>query len=142
MYHKHLFDPLGCADTDGDGTAGGVTSTAIDLARIGQMVLNGGTYGDMRFFHPQAVRAMQPIPGRDRFEPDINIRWGVGIKQFDIDGLSDQAFGHPGASGSFLVVDPKRDLVVGMIRYDEGSEFPDFLKRKAVMYKAIMEAIK
>jgi CubicO group peptidase (beta-lactamase class C family) len=142
LYHKHLFDPLGCPDTDGDGTAGGITSTAIDLAKVGQMMLNGGSYGDMRFFHPQAIRGMQPIPGRDRFEPDINIRWGVGIKQFDIDGLSDQAYGHPGASGSFLVVDPSRDLVVSMIRFDEGSEFQDFLKRKGKFFEAIKGAIK
>jgi CubicO group peptidase (beta-lactamase class C family) len=142
LYRNHLFDPLGCADTDADGTAGGSTSTAFDLAKIGQMVLNGGAYGDKRFFHPQAIRAMMPIPGRDRFEPDVNIRWGVGIKQFDIDGLSDEAFGHPGASGSCLVIDPSRDLVVSMIRFDEGSEFPDFLKRKAVMYRAILGTLK
>jgi CubicO group peptidase (beta-lactamase class C family) len=142
LYRRHLIEPLGCADTDCFIPTGGGVSTSLDLARIGQMCLNGGSYGDMRFFHPETLRAMMPVPGRDRFEPDVNIRWGVGIKQFDIDGLSDQAFGHPGASGSFLVVDPKYDLVVSMIRFDEGSDFPDFLKRKSIIFKAILDSIK
>ena len=142
LYRRHLVEPLGCVDTDCYIPTGGSLSTSLDLARIGQMCLNGGSYGDMRFFHPQTLGAMMPVPGRDRFEPDVNIRWGVGIKQFDIDGLSDQAFGHPGASGSFLVVDPKYDLVVSMIRFDEGTDFPDFLKRKSVIFKAILDSIK
>jgi len=142
LYRRHLTEPLGCADTDCFIPTGGSLSTSLDLARIGQMCLNGGSYGDMRFFHPQALRAMMPVPGRDRFEPDVNIRWGVGIKQFDIDGLSDQAYGHPGASGSFLVIDPKYDLVVSMIRFEEGNDFPDFLKRKSVILKTILDSIK
>lgn len=34
----------------------------------------------------------------------------------DNDGLSDRAFGHSGASGSFLVIDPARELVIGLGR--------------------------
>ena len=143
LYRKHLFDPLGCRDTDVELSALGSTSTAIDLARIGQMTLNGGAYGDKRFFHSSVLRAMMPIPGRDRFNDDATIRWGVGIKQFDIDGLSEEAYGHPGASGSCVAVDPTRDLVIAMTRFEEGpGSFSDFLKKKSVMYKAILDSIK
>ncbi len=142
LYRKHLFDPLGCVDTEAEFTSYGSLSTAIDLTRIGQMVLNGGVYGDKRFFHPGVIRSMMPVPGRDRFEPDTTVRWGVGIKQFDIDGLSDAAMGHPGASGSCVVVEPSLDLVISMVRFEEGGEFRDFLKKKSVMYKAIVDSIK
>jgi len=107
------------------------------------MTLNGGAYGDKRFFHSSVLRAMMPIPGRDRFNDDATIRWGVGIKQFDIDGLSEEAYGHPGASGSCVAVDPTRDLVIAMTRFEEGpGSFSDFLKKKSVMYKAILDSIK
>lgn len=141
LYRKHLLDPLGCSNTDLELTAYGSTSTAFDLVKIGQMMLNDGAYGDKRFFRPGVHDSMMPIPGRDRFLPDTTVRWGVGIKQFDIDGLSEEAFGHPGASGSCVVVDPARDLVIGMVRFTEGPDFQEFLKKKSVMYKAIMDCI-
>jgi len=147
LYRKHLFGPLDCNDSEGGGTAAGNISTALDLARIGQMMLNEGTYGNMRFFHPATLKSIMPIPGRERFDyyNSYPIRWGVGIKQFDIDGLSNEAYGHPGATGSCLVIDPASDLVIAMTRFREskdGELFADFLKKKSIMYKAILSSIK
>jgi CubicO group peptidase (beta-lactamase class C family) len=142
MYRKHLFDPLGCADTDAEFTYAASMSTPLDLARIGQMMLNGGSYGDKKFFSPRTQEKMMPIPGKDRFDPpDKTVRWGIGIKQFDIDGLSERAYGHPGASGSFLVVDPNYDLVVAHTRYDEGDRFVVFLQKKSLIFKAILNSM-
>jgi CubicO group peptidase (beta-lactamase class C family) len=142
LYRKHLFDPLGCKDTQANFTSYGSESTPMDLARIGQMALNGGAYGSLRFFSPATLAKMMPIPGKDRLDPkDPSIRWGVGIKQFDIDGFSEKAFGHPGATGSCLVIDPAHDLVVAMTRFEEGGRFVDFLKKKSVIYKAVLESI-
>ena len=142
LYMKHLIQPLGLAITAADGTSGGAVGTAMDFARIGQMMLNGGAYGNKRYLRPETIQKMQPIPGHDRWDPPGNeIRWGIGIKQFDSDNLSDQAYGHPGASGTCLVVDPKYDLVISMTRYDEGSVFKDFLIRKGKVYKAILDHI-
>jgi CubicO group peptidase (beta-lactamase class C family) len=142
MYRKHLFDPLGCADTDAELTYAGSMSTPLDLARIGQMLLNGGSYGDKKFFSPRTLEKLMPIPGKDRWDPpDKTVRWGIGIKQFDIDGLSERAFGHPGATGSFFVVDPTYDLVVAHTRFDEGDRFKVFLEKKSLIFKAILNSM-
>jgi len=142
LIREHLLDPLGCSSIQTPGTSGGGGATAIDLVKIGQMTLSGGVYGNLRFFRPETLAKAMPIPGHDRWDPpDKTIRWGVGIKQFDIDGLSERAFGHPGASGTCLVVDPKYDLVIAMTRFEEGGSFKAFLKKKSVMYKAILDSI-
>ena len=60
----------------------------------------------------------------------VSVRWGVGIKQMDSDRLGPRAFGHSGATGSFLVIDPDRELVVAQARMSEGGSYQDFLKQK------------
>ena len=141
LYQNHLFQPLGCSQSRAEFAAFGSSSIPLDLARIGQMMLNGGSYGDQRFFSPQAVAQMMPVPGKDRFEPDRSVRWGVGIKQLDIDALSEKAYGHPGATGSFLVIDPERQLVIAHARMSEGGSFQTFLKQKAAVIAAVVAAI-
>lgn len=141
LYHNHLFAPLSCTSTHADYSAFGSSSTAIELARIGQMVLNGGAYGDKRFFSPETLAQMLPVSGKDRIGEDKSIRWGVGIKQMDNDGLSDKAFGHSGATGSFLVIDPARQLVLAHTRITEGGSYERFLKQKARFIAAILATI-
>jgi CubicO group peptidase (beta-lactamase class C family) len=99
LYRKHLLEPLNCTRTKLELTSYGSVSTSMELARIGQMMLNGGSYGNLRFTSPQIIQQMVPQPGNDRFEPDKSIRWGVGTKIFDSDGFSDQAYGGSGATG-------------------------------------------
>lgn len=137
LYRRHLFEPLGCK-VQAEMTAYGSYGTAGELVRIGQMMLNGGAYGDMRFTGPGVIRQMMPTPGADRFEPDKSIRWGVGSKLFDSDGLSEQAFGHSGACGSFLKIDPACDMVIAMARNEEGDKF---LKRRGDMIKAVLSCV-
>jgi CubicO group peptidase (beta-lactamase class C family) len=141
LYQNHLFKPLGCTTTHAELSAFGSSSTALDLARIGQMMLNGGAYGDQRFFKPETLAQMMPVPGKDRIGDDRSIRWGIGIKQLDNDALSDKAFGHSGGSGSFLVIDPERDLVIAHTRLSEGRSFEQFLKQKAKVLAAVTAAI-
>ena len=106
------------------------------------MMLNGGAFGSMRFLTPATIRQCLPIPGRDRFEPEMDVRWGVGIKHPDLLGLSDQAFGGSGATGCFLVIDPQRDLVIAHTRFDEGSsDHQDFRKSKGAFVKSIIASL-
>lgn len=143
LYAKHLIEPLGLEITGTDSTSGGAQATAMDLAKVGQMMVNGGAYGDKRFLRPQTIQKMMPIPGHDRWDPPgKDTRWGIGIKQIDSDGLSDQAYGHPGASGTCVVVDPEYDVVISMTRFQEGPmSFKEFLQRKAKVYKAVLDGI-
>jgi CubicO group peptidase (beta-lactamase class C family) len=141
LYRNHLFRPLGCDRTKADLSSFGSSSVPLDLAKIGQMMLNGGAYGEQRFFSPKTLARMLPIPGKDRIGPDKSIRWGIGIKQFDSDNLGDQAYGHSGATGSFLVIDPSRELVIAHTRMTEGVAFKEFLAQKGRVISAITAAI-
>ena len=137
-WQRHLLGPLGCEATKPGGPSGGGMSNSREYATIGQMMLNGGAYGKWRFLRPETVRQYAPQPGRDRIGPDKKIRWGIGTKLYDSDGLSAKAFGHPGAFGEFVMVDPERDLVAAMHRWDEGK---DYLAFRARMFAAVYESI-
>src|SRR5215831_13800342 len=65
------------------GAAGGVYSTAMDMAIFGQMFLNRGSYGEVRILSSAAVAEMtrNQIPGisaqfRGEFFPEAS--WGLG----------------------------------------------------------------
>ena len=141
LYNRYLLEPLGCSHSILEKTSYGTQSTARDLVRIGQLMLNQGRFGNLQFFTPPTLQGMMPIPGRDRFEPEMGIRWGVGIKILDSNGLSDQAFGGSGACGSFLVIDPARDLVIAVTRFEEGSDYQEFLRKKQTFIQAIKDAL-
>ncbi len=97
------------------GVAGeaGVFSTADDLARLGQTLLNGGTYGGNRILSEDSVAKMLTnyngaFPGNAHglgFELDQ--RWYMA-------GLSSpRTAGHTGFTGTSLVIDPgSRSVVV------------------------------
>ncbi|MCL2647652.1 MAG: beta-lactamase family protein [Phycisphaerales bacterium] len=141
LYKRCLIDPLHLTHSTFNRTSYGTFSSATDLIRIGQLLLNRGTYGPHLFFTPKTLTGMLPIPGQDRFEPESHIRWGVGIKIQDNDGLSPQAFAGSGATGSFLSIDPTRDLTIAMTRFEEGSDYPIFLKHKHDFIQAIKDTL-
>src|SRR5690606_27344086 len=50
LFHDHLFGPLGMEGATITGMGTGAELRAIDLARLGQLWLQRGTYGSKRFF--------------------------------------------------------------------------------------------
>jgi CubicO group peptidase (beta-lactamase class C family) len=119
--------PLGFLD-DADfvrsfGPAGGMCSTAFDLAKFGQMILNRGRYGDNRILSGASVAEMtrNQTPGVSasfdgQFFPESS--WGLG---WDVHGgkrslrdpslYSPSAVSHSGGGSTYLVIDPELDLV-------------------------------
>ena len=98
------------------GVAGhaGLFSTAADLARFCQMLLNGGKAAGMRILSPLAVTKMTTAATPD---DERNLR-GLG---WDIDSafsanrgelLPIGSFGHTGFTGTSLWIDPVTDLYV------------------------------
>jgi CubicO group peptidase (beta-lactamase class C family) len=81
--------------------AGGLFSTAADVGRFCQMVLNGGTAGGRRLLSEEAVREMTSRQTGPGIKEGYGLGWAVG----------GGTFGHGGAYGTGMTVDPGRGLV-------------------------------
>jgi len=102
------------------------------IAKIGQMLLNKGKYGNMQFFSEETFAKMLPSKLTDVLGPDTNIERGIGVTWFDGEGLGKGTFGHGAASSATLRIDPINDLVIVMTRNTAGTNFgkyhPQFMK--------------
>lgn len=76
---RALLDPLTCYDTTPIDATGGYTTTAMDLAKFSQLMLNGGAYGSRRFFSEEWRDAMLPKRLTKTLGPDTTVRWGFGF---------------------------------------------------------------
>lgn len=96
------------------GVAGhaGLFSTANDLAKLGQLWLNKGTYGGVQYFKPETI---ETFTGK-QFDTS---RRGLGWDKPTISDwagpttlfASQKTFGHTGFTGTCIWVDPDFDLV-------------------------------
>jgi CubicO group peptidase (beta-lactamase class C family) len=100
---------------------GGLWSTPDDLVRFGRAMLNGGSLEGGRVLGPRMVEAMTAEHTMGVQERGTGRRPGYGLG-WSRPGLnpdsaaSPSAFGHSGATGSMLIVDPDNDLVVVHLR--------------------------
>jgi CubicO group peptidase (beta-lactamase class C family)/outer membrane protein assembly factor BamB len=110
FYRNHLLAPLEMTRTDVTGTHADSRSVPLDIARWGQMLLNRGAYGNLRFFSEKTFAHMLPQPAPAKM-PDGRVRnYGMGL-----DGRP-EAFGHGAASGAIFRVDVAARLVVVVTR--------------------------
>jgi CubicO group peptidase (beta-lactamase class C family) len=137
FYKRHLLDPLGCEHTDVAGTHGDAMSVPLDMARIGQMLLNRGAYGSMLFFSEQTFGKMLP-PAPSPAEGGVaheDPQWmGIGAWWMNgrypgFSGLSARAFGHAAGSGATFLVEPERDLVIVMTRNGQDRDHAEWQQR-------------
>jgi CubicO group peptidase (beta-lactamase class C family) len=101
----------------GTGGNAGVFGTAPELARFGEMLRRYGTLDGVRVLTEQTVVEMT----RDQLPPGVDpgFRHGLGVRIADpafMGPLADSgAFGHTGFTGTSLVVDRGRELVVVLL---------------------------
>lgn len=98
--------------------SGGLVSSAADMARFYQMILNGGRWGNLQFISEKSVHEMTTIQTADDivtgFTPGNG--WGLGWcvirKPQDITGmLSPGTHGHGGLFGTQGWIDPERKMI-------------------------------
>jgi CubicO group peptidase (beta-lactamase class C family) len=90
--------------------AGGLFSTAQDLVRFCQMVLNGGTFEGKQLLSEASVRKMT-----SRQTPeDLKQAYGLGWK------LDKGSFGHGGAFATNMDIDPNRGLITIFLVQHQG----------------------
>ncbi|MFI6262537.1 serine hydrolase domain-containing protein [Micromonospora sp. NPDC051006] len=108
------------------GVAGhaGVFASAADLAVIGQLLLDGGTYQGTRVLAASTVRRMLTNhnagkPAVDPERPNRTSAHGLGVvldQPWFMGRLaSPRAFGHTGFAGPSLLVDAERKLVLALL---------------------------
>ncbi|MFL5341355.1 MAG: serine hydrolase domain-containing protein [Gemmataceae bacterium] len=81
--------------------AGGLFSTAADVARFCQMLLNGGTRGNVRFLSEATVKQLTTKQTGDA----VKEQYGLGF------ATGGGTFGHGGALSTNMTVDPNSGLI-------------------------------
>ncbi len=123
FYKRHLLGPLGCENLDVIGNSGDSYAAPMDLAKIGQMLLNRGAYGDMRFFSEDTFAQMLPEKLTKVLGPDTTIDAGIGCYWMSEKEFGEGTFGHGAASSADLIISPEKDMVVVMTRNTAGGNF-------------------
>lgn len=123
LFQDYIFSPLGMKTAYSDNTYGGLYCTAEDLAKLGQMLLNGGIFNGVKILSYKSFKAMLP----QKLDVD-NRKWGIGISPKKGKGLSEMAFGHGAASGTLFCVDPENDLIIISARNKPGKMNDEFEK--------------
>ncbi len=101
-----------------DGVAGhaGLFSTVDDLAVLGQLLLNGGGYGETEVFE-EAV--LQQFIKPEEHDDSFGLGWrraGHGQNKWHFGPYaSAQAYGHTGWTGTVSVIDPEYDLAIFLL---------------------------
>ncbi|MEZ5367220.1 MAG: serine hydrolase domain-containing protein, partial [Bryobacterales bacterium] len=121
---------------------GGMYSTAADLFRLYQMMLNGGELDGVRLLSPATVAVMTESHTGD-IEARPGVGWGLGWQV--IKGPAGQGglasigtYGHGGRYGTFCVLDPSKDLIGIFMIHREG----DAVERTAfqeIVYGALTD---
>ncbi|WP_291052376.1 MULTISPECIES: serine hydrolase [unclassified Empedobacter] len=140
LVHGFVHDQ-GAAMMGGIAGHAGLFSNSIDLAKLMQMYLNGGEYGDEVYLKPETVAEFtkQQFKGNHR---------GAGFDKMQTTskiGPSSESFGHTGFTGTIVWADPQYKIVYIFLsnRVNETVE-PNYLSIKKVrenIRQVIYEAI-
>ncbi|WP_026091204.1 serine hydrolase [Blastomonas sp. AAP53] len=141
--HPHqMFDALGMtrtwAETDWQGNyilSSQVWTTARDMARMGLLYLNDGTWNGQRVlpagWRDYVTRASGP-------QPEGPFGYGASFWLMNKSvGVPDDAFAAFGNRGQYLVIIPSRDLVIVRRGYDTDADRFDVAKFTAEVLKQV-----
>jgi CubicO group peptidase (beta-lactamase class C family) len=93
--------------------AGGLYSTASDVGRFCQMLLNGGTWEGKRYLSDKAIKQLSAVQTGDvMVNPQEGYGVGVFVKTRDDEGPAVGSYGHRGARRTVMWIDPKNQLVM------------------------------
>jgi CubicO group peptidase (beta-lactamase class C family) len=129
----------------GRGVAGhaGLFGTAADLLRFGRAMLGGGALGRVRILPTatvaEATRNQTPGLGPQ----PRGLGWGLKGWPFCGRRASDRAYGHTGFTGTSILVDPARDLVVVLLtnRVHPSADSDAILPFRPGFHDAVIEAL-
>lgn len=100
--------------------SGSIFSTAHDLYKFGQMIVNGGTFNGQKILGRKTVEAAIRPQAKEypttnwrphMFDDVYKISWGFGFEVNKFPFLSEGTVDHDGAEGALLFMDPKERFV-------------------------------
>jgi CubicO group peptidase (beta-lactamase class C family) len=107
--------------------AGGLFSTASDVARYCQMILNGGVLDGKRYLSEAAVKQMTSRQTPEALTTSYGFAWSIG---------KDGEFGHGGAYSTNMTIDTQHGLIfIWMVQHagfpGDGAKSQDAFKQAA-----------
>ena len=116
--------------------AGGLYSTAEDMSRFYQMMLNDGTYKKQRFLSKQSVKQLITITCGHLEKGDhiqdcfsaLGFRTVREATDGRTAGLNPGAYGHGGSGGTMIWADPTNDTIYIFMRNNWGSSQTPMVK--------------
>ncbi len=128
--------------------AGGLFSTASDVARFYRMMLGGGSLGARRFLSGEAVRQMTTAQtGGMKTGSVEGTGWGLGFQIVKVPqgvtaGLSAGSFGHGGSFATQSWADPRRDAIFVLMIQRAGFANADTAEPRKVFQEAAAAALR
>jgi CubicO group peptidase (beta-lactamase class C family) len=128
--------------------AGGLYSTAPDLAKLYQMMLNKGTVGSARIVSEKAVAEMTKVQTGDiktGFVEGMGFGYGWAVVREPkgvTAALSAGSYGHGGAFGTQAWIDPAQDLFVVLMIQRTGLPNADGSEMRRVLQELAAAAVK
>jgi CubicO group peptidase (beta-lactamase class C family) len=125
--------------------AGGLFSCAADLAKVYQMVLNGGTLNGHQFLKQETLKQMTTNQTGDlkvSFSDGMHMGLGFHIVNTPMgvtESLSRGSFGHGGAYGTQAWMDPVRKLAIVLLIQRAGLPNSDQSEMRKALQKAAVE---
>lgn len=150
LLHQNILDPLGEGLVTQMDLGFGSGYTADFLARVGQMLLNRGSYGPYRFYSPETFDLILPKRLID-YAPtldDPELEWGIGMEWMMDPANADPAdaylgpnvIGHGSATASTLRVDLDHDLIV-VIGRDDSGDYAATIERNSEFVRILSEGL-
>jgi CubicO group peptidase (beta-lactamase class C family) len=92
----------------------GLFSTAGDMTKFCQMVLNDGVYEGKRYLAAQTVQMMQARQTPPGMKANRGFPWAKDL------GKNNEGFGHGGAYRTYMIIDPKENFIAVLMEQHKG----------------------
>jgi CubicO group peptidase (beta-lactamase class C family) len=122
LIDEHYLSPLGVTDATMSDCAFSAHMSTLSLAKISQLILNQGSYGDLTFYGEQTAAALLPRNVKD-FYPSLNGWLGIGLYP-----QGPGVVGGAAASSTVQRIDRRNDLIICIGRMIQGKDYDMYLK--------------
>lgn len=120
LLSEMLLKPLEMDNTQAFNSHNDAVGTASDFLKVGQMLLNGGAYGPLRFFSRETLALGVPKRLTEIFGDDAVSVCGLGFSgSIAGRGMELPAYGHPGGNSAVLRVDPSTGFVISVSSFGD-----------------------